>query len=752
MKVSRTARGLVGLLMAGTTLGVGGVAMAAAASGANEVEEVVVTANKRAENIQIVPSSVTAVGEKLIDRVQATNLSDISAYVPGLNVQSAGVSANRVVIRGLSTGPNDLSPSVGVYLDDAPFGSNSGFALGALFSPDVDPFDLARVEVLRGPQGTLYGASTLAGLVKYVTKSPNPNAFEGHIRADFNDVDRSGAIGGGLRGGVNIPIIQDKVALRVSGFWSHNQGDLTDVRTGRDNLNSQTKFGGRADLMVKPTDNLQLDAILIVDHSDTPHIGTIDGDPNTLQPIYGDRAGFNYVDGFARSNYAMFEGNIRYELPNGISITSTTSLSRLAVNELADDTNVFQPALFPSLGALTRLFEWEGPVKPTTRKGTEEIRIASPENHHFEWLVGAFYDRENSEYISNITSTYLYGAPVPPVLQGIANLFANYESVTNDTSYIETAAFGNATLYLTDAFDIGAGVRYSHNSQQRDLTGSGFLNLIGVLPSTAHAESEDNVWTESFSARWRFAPGDMLYGRVSRGYRPGGPNTTGGSFEPDTTWNYEAGLKATDVDGRWTADIAAFWIDWSNIQLNFFNGTNTVIGNAGDATSKGVEFEGTLTPVTGLTFAANLAYTDAKISGLIPGAQGGAAVGDPLPYSSKWAGALRADYTFPVNASLEGNVGAGIRYKSAFNTTFPGDTGTRFYRLPSTTFFDLRAGIGTGRWNLDLQVLNVFDQHKLAAASEYLAVSAAAADAFGQPVALAYTPGRTYGLSLSAHF
>lgn len=749
MKVSRTARGLLGLLMAGTTLGVGGVAMAATAAETTSVEEVVVTANKRAENIQIVPSSVSAVSEGLIQRVQATNLTDISAYVPGLNVQSSGVSANRVVIRGLSTGPNDLSPSTGIYLDDAPFGSNSGFALGALFSPDVDPFDLDRIEVLRGPQGTLYGASTLAGLVKYVTKQPDLHDFQGHIRVDFTDVDRSGANGGGVRGGVNIPIIDDKVALRVSGFWSHNQGDAIDVRTGRENLNSQTKEGGRAALLIRPTDNLSIDAILVVDHSDVPHIGTIDGNAVTLEPIYGDRAGFNYVDGFARSNYALFEGNIRYELPNGISITSTTSLSRLAVNELADDTNVFAPAFGPFLGPL---LEWAGPVKPTTRKGTEEIRIASPSNHHFEWLLGGFYDHESSTYISNITSTYLYGATPPAFLQPIVDAFANYESVTNKTRYIETAVFGNATYYLTDDFDIGAGVRYSHNSQHRDRTASGYLVNIGVLTPAAQAESEDGVWTEAFSARWRFTPDDMLYGRISRGYRPGGPNTVGGNFEPDTTWNYETGLKLTGLDGRLTADIAAFWIDWSNIQLNFFNGTNTIIGNAGDATSKGVEFEGTLTPVTGLTFAANLAYTDAKISGLIPGAQGGAVVGDTLPYSSKWAGAIRGDYVFPLNDTLKGNVGGAVRYKSAFNTTFPGDPGTRFYRLPSTTFFDLRAGIGNDRWNLDLQVLNVFDVHKLASASEFLAVPAAAADAYGQPVALGYTPGRTYGVSLSAHF
>ncbi|MEI9984801.1 MAG: TonB-dependent receptor plug domain-containing protein [Aliidongia sp.] len=180
-------------------------------------ETILVTANKRTENIQSVPVSVTAIGEGLIDQLQAGNLNDLSAYVPGLNVQPSGTDANRLIIRGLSTGPNDFSPTVGIYIDEVPFGSNSGYALGAFFGPDVDPFDLDHIEVLRGPQGTLYGASTLAGLVKYVTKAPDSDQFDGHIRIDFGDDDQTGALNEAIRAGLNISILRDQVALRVSG-------------------------------------------------------------------------------------------------------------------------------------------------------------------------------------------------------------------------------------------------------------------------------------------------------------------------------------------------------------------------------------------------------------------------------------------------------------------------------------------------------------------------------------------------------
>jgi outer membrane receptor protein involved in Fe transport len=747
MKVSRSARGLAGLLMAGTALGAAGTAMADQADANTTVSEVVVTANKRAENIQLVPSSVTAVGEQLIDRVQAHNLNDLVAYVPGLNVQPSGVDANRLVIRGLTTGPNDLSPTVGVYIDDAPFGSNIGLALGALFSPDIDPFDLERVEVLRGPQGTLYGASTLAGLVKYVTKQPDASRYDAHVRADVNYADDSGTFGETLGGGVNIPIVEDKAALRISGNYLHNDGDTTNVRTGESGLNSLTKYNGRADLMLKPTDNLTIDAIVIAAHSEAPHIQSITGDPHTLEPIYDQYSGYGLVDGFAKSSYVILEGNIRYQFANGISLTSSTSYSHFSVKELADDTEVFQPAF----GALGSLFSFSGPVEPRTNKFTQEIRIASPANEHFEWLAGAFYDNEDSHYLSGINSHYLFGTP-PPALAPTVAALANYETVDGHPTYKEIAGFGNATYYITPQFDVTAGVRYSHNDQTSTNAATGYLVAIGVLQPFRSSESSDNVWTESFAVRWRITPDTMLYARAANGYRPGGSTSSSSTFDPDTTWNYEAGIKTSALDGRLTADFAAFYIDWSNVQLNFFNGTNTVIGNAGDAKSQGFEAEATYIPIDGLTFAANLAYTDAQITALIPGATGGAVPGDELPFNSKWAGALRADYAFPLSSTFEGNVGASLRYKSAFNTTFPGDTGTRFYRLPSQTYIDLRAGISTGRYSANLQVLNVGNERNLIGAAEFFGVPQAAADAAGQPVNLTYAPGRTWGLSLSARF
>jgi iron complex outermembrane receptor protein len=722
----------------------------ASSTGAITLEEVVVTATKRPESIQTVPSAITAITSGLMDRVQAQDLSDLAAYVPGLNVQSSGVDANRLVIRGLTTGPNDLSPSVGVYVDDAPFGSNSGFALGALFSPDVDPSDLERVEVLRGPQGTLYGASTLAGLVKYVTKAPDTEDFSVHARVDYGHADGTGVDTYAVRAGANLPILTDKIALRLSGFYENSDGYLTDVRTDASGLNGAFKHGGRIDLLLKPIDDLSINLIAFTDTSQTARIGQIDGNPQTLQPVYGENSGFNPVIGSARSSYDVYQATVRYDFAGGYNLTSTTSYSHFAVDEVADDTGIFEPALGPFLGPL---LEFPGVVAPTTQKYTEELRMASPTNDTFEWLTGVFYDQERSDYVATINSTYLYGATPPAILVPTVDALANYEDTDTLTHYMEYAGFADVTYHVIPQFDLDAGLRYSHNSQDRTTTAAGLLALTGVIPAYGHATSSDGVWTESAAARWHLNEQSMLYARYSTGYRPGGPNTAGGAFSPDTTRNYELGFKTSGLGGVLRADLSVYYIDWRDIQLNFFNGTNTVIGNAGNAHSKGAEFQTTYAPVHSFSLQANAAYSDAFISSLNPGAQGGAAVGDQLPGNSKWTGALLADYFQGVTSSLEWNAGAGLRYKSSFNTTFPGDTGTRFYTLPSTTFVDLRTGLSfKSRYTLTLQVLNVANQRKLSTASEYLAVSHAVADAAGQPVLLGYTPGRMLGLSFLARY
>lgn len=728
------------------------VTMAAEGSSTTVLEEVIVTANKRVESLEKVGSSVTAIGEDLVIRVQAQNLQDLAAYIPGVSVSSSTGASNRIIMRGMSTGANDLSPAVGIYVDDAPFGASSGFALGALFSPDIDPFDLERVEVLRGPQGTLYGASTLSGLVKYVTKKPDLQNVDSYARLEYGRSARADTNSYGVRAGTNLPLVEDKMALRLSGFYTHSDGALTDVRTGRTGLNELTTQGGRIKLRIKPSDPLSIDLTALVGETRIPHVGNIDGNAQTLQPIYDEFKGYVYFDGSVRTNYTVTQGAVNYDFANGMSLNSATSYSKFKVDMLSDYTSIYQVAFIPIFGALASQLQAFGPVTPETKRFTQELRLTSAPSEKFEWLAGLFYTDEDSHYLSGINLMWDYGAPPPPALAPVLSLLSNYQTVMNHTKSTEYAGFANATYYFTPTFDISAGLRYSHNKQDRAVSATGYLQMIGLYPANSAGESNEDVWTESLGLRWHLPGDSMLYARYATGWRPGGPTTTG-SFDPDETKNYEIGFKTAGLDGRLRADATVFYIDWNNIQLNYFNGNNTVIGNAGDARSKGVELQGTFAATRSFTVSANASYTDAKMTGLRPGAQGGAVVGDRLPLTSKWAAGLLADYTQPFGDNKQWTLGGGLRYRSDFDTSFPGDTGTRFYTLPSTFFVDARTGI---RWNdqfaLNLQVLNLADEHKISAASQYLTVPAATADAMGLPATIGFTPGRTYSLSFTAQF
>ncbi|WP_129778338.1 TonB-dependent receptor [Peristeroidobacter soli] len=728
------------------------VSFAAESDAASVLEEIIVTANKRNESLEKVGSSVTAIGEDLVVRVHAEDLSDLAAYIPGVSVAASAGSSNRIIMRGVSTGSSDLSPAVGVYIDDAPFGSSSGFALGALFSPDIDPFDLERVEVLRGPQGTLYGASTLSGLVKYVTKKPDLQNWDSYARLEYGRSTGTDTDGYSTRAGTNIPLWRDKMAVRLSGFYSHNDGPLTDVRTGRTGLEERSSQGGRIKLRIKPSDPLTIDLTAFVDESNTPHVGTVDGNAQTLQPIYGEFAGFNYVDGFRRSTYTVTEATVNYDFANGMTLTSATSNSRFKVSMLSDYTTIYVPAFVPSFGALASLLQAAGPVAPSTERFTQELRLASAPSEKFEWMTGLYYTDEDNRYVSGTNIIYNYGAPPPPALAPTLALLSNYQTVINDTKSTEYAGFANVTYYITSTLDVSAGVRYSHNEQDRDVTASGYLQLIGLFPARSGGESNEDVLTESLGVRWHLPGESMLYARYATGWRPGGPTSTS-SFDPDETKNYEIGFKTAGLDGRLRADATVFYIDWTNIQLNYFNGTNTVIGNAGDARSRGVELQGTFAPVRSFTVSANVSYTDAEMTRLLPGARGGAVVGDRLPLTSEWAAGLLADYSLPFGGNKLWSLGGGLRYRSEYDSSFPGDTGTRFYTIPSTLFVDARTAISwNDRFGVNLQVLNVAGEHRIAAASQSLAVSAATADAMGLPVQIGFTPDRTYQLSFTAQF
>ncbi len=244
MTTRHLRRALLGTIALGGLVTAPAIAMAAAAASI-QVGEVVVTAQKRAEKLQDAPVSVSVVSGANLEATQATSMADWSSYVPGLAL-GAGGSPGLVNLSLDGIGPLAAASQVGVYVNDTPLGSSSSFQGTRLFTPDLMPYDLDRIEVLRGPQGTLYGASTMGGLIKYVLKDPDLDTFSGRIGGDLFGVENASGVGGGVRGEINAPVIKDQLALRLSAYDENTPGYIDNAITGQKGDNALRQYGAAA--------------------------------------------------------------------------------------------------------------------------------------------------------------------------------------------------------------------------------------------------------------------------------------------------------------------------------------------------------------------------------------------------------------------------------------------------------------------------------------------------------------------------
>jgi iron complex outermembrane recepter protein len=690
---------------------------AAATPGSNDgriaLEEVIVTAQKREERLQEVPGSVSAIQGKKLSDLGLSQLADYAQYVPGLAVQNGGSPGQAsVALRGIAAvGPGSV---VGYYIDDTPLGSSTNYALATLFALDLMPYDLQRLEVLRGPQGTLYGAGAMGGLLKYVLTQADPTAFSAQVGGELASTDGGSGLGYAERGAVNIPLIQDELAVRASVYDKHYQGYTDNVFLSDKDSNTGRQYGGRVGLMWKPVGNLRVNFNGIWnrttsdDNAVVTLVATCDdvpaGAPSFChgEPTLGRLAGSHtFLQPFSKS-IDYYSASAMWDAPQGITVTSAASWSRAVTHRLQDATvsNGLIPTAFFGLPPGYSSFD----VRLDLRKFTQELRAASPKGGRFEWLAGVFYTRETSanHQSANLFDTSYNELSGPPLFSPI--LLGSLPS-----TYKEYAGFGDLTLNVTDKLDMTGGVRYAHNEQV-------FTQILdGLLLGGEHIElrekGSEGVTTWSLSSRFRFTPDNMLYGKVATGYRPGGPNLAIGGAVPnvdsDTLTSYELGFKSTFLDGRALFNLSVYDIEWKDIQLRVINPTCgcSALANGGDAYSRGFELEGSFRALNGLTLGYNAAYTKAQLTSLLSSVQG-FLTGYQLPGVPKWSGGLTADYHWSLNAQLTGTVGVGIRYVGGENVTPVSSTDPNT-RDPSYTTGDLRAGLSNGRWNVTLFVRNV---------------------------------------------
>jgi len=712
-------------------------AVQAAPEGATAVGEVIVTAEKRPERLFSVPAPVSAISSARLQRQEATRLEDFAADVPGLNLISSQEGQTAIVLRGITTGsPN--SSTVSSYVDDVPIGSSTGFALGGDMTVDVDPGSLQRIEVLRGPQGTLYGASSLGGLVKYVTTSPSLTQMSGRFEVDGSAVDGGGQ-GYGVRALVDGPIIQDQLGFSLSVTDRRDPGYIDNSQLKQTDINATNVDGARLDVLWKPTDKASLELSALM--HDSYSSGTSDADVNANLALTNGLQQVRYVDEPWNIKYRIYSAKAQYDL-GWANLLSITSYQPQALTGANDGTAAYGTYLGPILGVSNLGIRTSSDVN--LNRTTEEVRLSSPSSNRMEWQAGLFFDHEDSSYVTQLTPfNTISGGPV-----ALPNL-AYIDEIDNYTEY---AGYGDVTYHFTDKFNVLAGVRYSENHQTFVERTSGLLfGGSGAL----NGSSSDSSVTYLVAPQYQFDSRNMIYARIASGYQPGGPNTVSpasiaagipSSYRPDTLTNYELGYKASFPGQRVTVDLSVFDIEWQNVQLHEVVGGVGTIGNGGTAQSKGVEFAGTYSPIHDLSLSANLAYTDASLTADAPGIGGKS--GDELPLVPHYAANINADYGFPISDGIRGFIGATLRYQGDRTSNFVTGAPLAYQRpvLPSYQTADLRVGVTRGPTELELYVKNVGDSHGLTD------LTSLAIDSYSAPLTASVIQPRTFGFSVVDKF
>jgi iron complex outermembrane recepter protein len=712
-----------------------------------ELAEVIVSAEKHSERLQDVPVPVTVLNVESLTQNNQTRLQDYFASVPGLSLGAnadGGIGGMQTLaIRGITTGGAGFNPTVAVTVDEVPYGSTSSYGFGNVLYPDIDPADLERIEVLRGPQGTLYGASSIGGLIKFVIADPSTSAFSGHVQVLGEDVEH-GEGGYAVRGSVNLPL-SDVLAIRASGFARRDPGYVENVTTGQKSVNQADVEGGLLSALWRPSDVFSLKTSALLQNTNSDGSATVDTD-SLLHPTLG------YF------KHANLPGTGEYSIQ--ARLYTATLTARLGTAELTA-TSGYQTNKYSTIVDFTQGFggscaqcysqSYYGVASASfaddfeTRKFTQEVRLASTANRLLEWLVGGFYSHEHSPVEqTNFANETATGARV-------GTLIGYSEPIT----IAEYAIFGALTVHFTDRFDIQLGGRESWNRQTYDETDTGPVVLAfdgtasPYVQPTEHLDA--NAFTYLLTPRFRFSPHIMAYARFASGYRDGSPNYEAqllhvpAAVAPDKTYNYELGVKGDYLNHALTFDASAYYIDWRQIQVlvlsNIFSPYNT---NGGNAKSEGLEVSVQARPTDSLKITAAASLNDAQLTQNFPASAVAVGfAGDRLPYSSRFSGSLSVDQDIVRRASWTAFLGGSLSYVGTREGEFVSNPTQPRPSYPGYAQLDLRAGVRLDSCAINLFVNNVSDRKGVVGGGIGYAEA---------PYYAVYIQPLTFGLSLTKTF
>jgi iron complex outermembrane recepter protein len=684
------------------------------ASGVNAgIETVVVTASKRSEPSQNVPGGVTALTGANLSEIHANTFADFANMVPSLSYESGGPTNNLIVIRGVTTGSTQLGSAVGLYLDDVPVGASTQFGLGSQ-SLNINLFDMDRVEVLDGPQGTLYGANALGGALKYVTAKPDLGGYDARAEIEGSS-NEHGSYNDDLRVMANLPLFDGQAALRVDGIQEYDAGYAQDPNHGRVDVGSGRTYGGRVSLLAQITPDIDVRLTAL-----TQNIAATGADASfrnflTHQPVQGPYDQSNALAQPSDNSLALYSAVVNWDF-HWAKLTSITSYQYNHGNYEVDVTPLYD-VLLASFHVGATPFGL--PVDTNTGKFSQEVRLASPDNKNFEWVLGGYFTREITDESVDLVDGATATGKLPPF--NVLPFFGYLPS-----TYRELAVFADGTYFVTDDFDVTLGIRYSNQYQ----TYQSNISTLLLYPNYAtifHYGNSTNqgVATYLINPRYRITDDTMVYAKASSGFRPGGPNfvlppafgsTAPPTFKSDTLWNYELGEKTTLFGGRGLFNFDIYDIEWESIQTTAnFGGINQLV-NAGNARIEGAETSLSYRVLHDLTLGGSASYTDAFLTTPSP-VLGVTNKGARLPLSARYNFALQGTYTFDLGGGYAGalninDVYVGDRF-AGYNVSpalLAAGRGTPVYKLGAYNTINLNLALYlASNVELDGYVKNIFD-------------------------------------------
>lgn len=673
----------------------------------NVIEEVIVTATKRAESVQDIPQSITAVSGKDLEAKGIENYEDLTRTIPGV-IATGGSNFNKFVVRGIQTSNGTSSSGeqklVAIYLDDLPLTSFS------VLTPDMRPYDIGRVEILRGPQGTLFGSGSLAGAIRYVTNKADPSDYHASL-----DVEAGKTKGDSNRlrlgGMVNVPLIQDQLAVRLVGYMRDEDGWVNYAgANGRKNTNTADDWGVRGSLRWQPNDKLNATFMVTSDHNKV-------GDSSLYDPTQGRNIAKRDFPFAVDVDLDSYNATIEYDL-GFADLTSATVFAKSKTGWNLDLDAV-----------LTAVMPFYFQEKIDTDSFVEDIRLVSKKGGKLDWVVGAFYLDQKSDYADsfNVPQSFLAALKITglsPILTPNADTSMDLRNKKN----FEAALYGEVSYHFTDTLTFTTGARASKYEfidedkgigfQTPTLIPSIFTSIFGFggsnivkVPSVARTNStgKKSKLIGKFGLEWQPSADQTYYGLASQGFRrshPNGPSASNGGksainpndpaiipvmAEADSLWNYELGAKNIWLDGRLRTTLAAYYIDWGPMQVPLVRSSDATpyVGTVGKARSIGLEAEVDALINEHLEGGFNVTLQNAEVTeltateSLISGALVGAKLASPEFKAGAYA---KYGWTLADGSDLYARIDA--QHVGEYVNTFPNTAGAK---IPNAAFAEIPA-------------------------------------------------------------